>query len=59
MAHGMWSIYTSQHADWQENLDIPCDTGSTVDILAREYIAIDFNTLASEYPDTVGRYAFS
>ncbi|MCJ1389736.1 hypothetical protein MMC18_002593 [Xylographa bjoerkii] len=46
-------------ADWQENSDSPCDTGSTIDVLAKEYPTIDFKTLAPEYPAKNGRWEFS
>ncbi|KAF7558498.1 hypothetical protein G7046_g5663 [Stylonectria norvegica] len=38
-------------ADWQENSDKPCDTGSPIPALVDEFPTVDFSTLDPVYPD--------
>ncbi|KAI9791553.1 MAG: hypothetical protein M1835_000232 [Candelina submexicana] len=45
--------------EWQENSDKPCDTGTKLDVLAREFPQLDFSTVFAEYPSKSGRWAFS
>ncbi|KAL1841669.1 hypothetical protein VTK73DRAFT_3418 [Phialemonium thermophilum] len=51
------------HASWQENSDKPCDTGSPLDALAREFPQVDFSRVDPVYPDKTSpraaRYRYS
>ncbi|KAF1920246.1 hypothetical protein BDU57DRAFT_438399 [Ampelomyces quisqualis] len=38
-------------ANWQENADKPCDTGSAVEVLEKEFPNFDFSTVDPSYPD--------
>ncbi|OAL06936.1 phosphoglycerate mutase-like protein [Phaeosphaeriaceae sp. SRC1lsM3a] len=38
-------------ANWQENADKPCDTGSPIGIMAKEFPTFDFSGVDSSYPD--------
>ncbi|KAL1624932.1 hypothetical protein SLS54_003656 [Diplodia seriata] len=51
-------------AGWQENSDMPCDTGSPVSVLEKEFPSVDFNGVDPTYPEKVepvgtNPYAFS
>ncbi|KAB2571557.1 Histidine phosphatase superfamily clade-1 [Lasiodiplodia theobromae] len=50
-------------AGWQENSDKPCDTGSPVSVLQKEFPSVDFQTVDPIYPEKVepatNPYAFS
>ncbi|KAF1965736.1 phosphoglycerate mutase-like protein [Bimuria novae-zelandiae CBS 107.79] len=38
-------------AGWQENADKPCDTGSSISTMAKEFPDFDFSTVDPLYPD--------
>jgi broad specificity phosphatase PhoE len=38
-------------ANWQENADKPCDTGSTISVMEAEFPNYDFSTVDPSYPD--------
>ncbi|KAF2658240.1 phosphoglycerate mutase-like protein [Lophiostoma macrostomum CBS 122681] len=38
-------------AGWQENADKPCDTGSPIQVMAREFPQFDFSKVDPLYPD--------
>jgi len=38
-------------ANWQENSDIPCDTGSSLRICSQRFPELDFSTVDPIYPD--------
>ncbi|KAL5114774.1 hypothetical protein ACEQ8H_007336 [Pleosporales sp. CAS-2024a] len=51
-------------ANWQENSDQPCDTGSAIGIMEEEFPSYDFSTVDPRYPDKTtdlasNPYAFS
>ena len=46
-------------AEWQENSDKPCDTGSPSAQLAEEYPDVDFSQLDPAYPTKAGRYTYN
>ncbi|CAH0051509.1 unnamed protein product [Clonostachys solani] len=39
------------NADWQENSDKPCDTGSPISDVSAEFPSVDFGSLDPIYPD--------
>ncbi|KAK3947600.1 histidine phosphatase superfamily [Pseudoneurospora amorphoporcata] len=39
------------HAGWQENSDKPCDTGSTIEDLNKEFPEVDFSRVDEVWPD--------
>lgn len=39
------------HAGWQENSDKPCDTGSSVEELAKQFPEVDFSRVDQVWPD--------
>ncbi|KAK1775027.1 phosphoglycerate mutase-like protein [Copromyces sp. CBS 386.78] len=39
------------HAGWQENSDKPCDTGSTIEVLKKEFPEVDFSRVDEVWPD--------
>ena len=45
-------------AEWQENSNKPCDTGSNRDALANEFPNVDFSQLDQHWPVKEGLYAF-
>lgn len=45
--------------EWQENSDRPCDTGSSVTALAKEFDNVDFSTVDPTYPSKTGPFAYS
>lgn len=38
-------------ANWQENADKPCDTGSQIEVMEKEFPDYDFSTVDPSYPD--------
>ena len=42
-----------------ENSDNPCDTGTAIATISKEFPTFDFSTVAPEYPAREGRWAFS
>lgn len=46
-------------AEWQENSAKPCDTGSPVDDLKKQYPDIDFSGLDPVFPAKTGLYAYT
>lgn len=38
-------------AGWQENSDKPCDTGSSLDVIAKEFPQYDFSNVDRRFPD--------
>jgi broad specificity phosphatase PhoE len=38
-------------ANWQENADKPCDTGSPISVMQQEFPNYDFSTVDPSYPD--------
>jgi hypothetical protein len=46
-------------AEWQENSDMPCDTGTEISAMEREWPQFDWSTVDPEYPAKTGIYAFS
>lgn len=42
-----------------ENSDKPCDTGSSISVLAKEFPDIDFSDLDPLYPTKTARYAYT
>lgn len=55
LALGDWAaqrgIPIQAHAGWQENSAKPCDTGSPIAAVAKEFPKIDFNNVDPVYPD--------
>ena len=45
--------------EWQENSDMPCDTGTEISAMEREWPQFDWSTVDPEYPAKTGIYAFS
>jgi broad specificity phosphatase PhoE len=46
-------------AEWQENSDKPCDTGSPISDMAKEWPQFDWSVVDPTYPAKVGLYEFS
>ena len=46
-------------AEWQENSAKPCDTGSAIPVMAKEWPQFDWSTVDPEYPSKTGLYEFS
>ena len=46
-------------AEWQENSDKPCDTGTSVSAMEKEWSQFDWSTVDPEYPTKTGLYEFS
>ena len=46
-------------AEWQENSDKPCDTGSDIETISKEFPNVDWSTIDPEYPSKQGLYEFS
>lgn len=46
-------------AEWQENSDKPCDTGSSIAELSCEWPQYNWETIDPAYPSKSGLYAFS
>ncbi|KAJ4347655.1 hypothetical protein N0V95_005228 [Ascochyta clinopodiicola] len=38
-------------ANWQELIDKPCDTGSPIDVISKEFAHCDFSTVDLSFPD--------
>ncbi|KAH7069515.1 histidine phosphatase superfamily [Paraphoma chrysanthemicola] len=52
------------HAGWQENADKPCDTGSEISTMEKEFPQYDFSNVDKSYPDkttnlSTNPYAFT
>ena len=45
--------------EWQENSDSPCDTGTAITTIAREFPEFNFSAVFPEYPTKSGRWAFT
>jgi hypothetical protein len=45
--------------EWQENSDKPCDTGTAISIMEKEWPQFDWSTIDPEYPSKAGLYEFS
>lgn len=45
--------------EWQENSNMPCDTGTHVETLVREFPQFSYDTVFPEFPNKTGRWAFS
>ena len=46
-------------AEWQENSDKPCDTGSSIPKMEKEWPQFDWSTVNPEYPSKTGLYEYS
>jgi hypothetical protein len=46
-------------AEWQENSDKPCDTGTDISVMEKEWRQFDWSSVDPEYPTKTGLYAFS
>ncbi|PMD51838.1 phosphoglycerate mutase-like protein [Hyaloscypha bicolor E] len=46
-------------AEWQENSDKPCDTGTDISVMEKEWHQFDWLSVDPEYPTKTGLYAFS
>jgi hypothetical protein len=46
-------------AEWQENSDQPCDTGSEILAMKKEWPQFDWSTVDPKYPTKTGIYTFS
>jgi len=46
-------------AEWQENSDKPCDTGTPAAVMEKEWPQFDWSSLDPEYPTKTGLYAFT
>ncbi|RFU24433.1 Sedoheptulose-bisphosphatase/4-nitrophenylphosphatase, partial [Scytalidium lignicola] len=46
-------------AEWQENSDKPCDTGTDVETMKKEWPQFDWSTVDPVYPSKTGLYGFS
>lgn len=46
-------------AEWQENSDKPCDTGSDVETMRNEWPMLEWGNLDPVFPNKDGIYAFS
>jgi hypothetical protein len=46
-------------AEWQENSAMPCDTGSAIQIMAKEWPQFDWSAVDPSYPTKTGLYEFS
>ncbi|KIN04602.1 hypothetical protein OIDMADRAFT_176994 [Oidiodendron maius Zn] len=45
--------------EWQENSDKPCDTGTDIVTMAKEWPQFDWSTVDPKYPAKTGLYEFS
>jgi broad specificity phosphatase PhoE len=45
-------------AEFQENSDKPCDTGSEIEIMSKEWPMYDWSSVDAVYPAKTGLYAF-
>lgn len=46
-------------AEWQENSAKPCDTGTDISAMEKEWPQFDWSSVDPEYPAKTGLYAFS
>lgn len=46
-------------AEWQENSNQPCDTGTPMTIIVKDYPQFNFDKVPSEWPVKEGRWKFS
>jgi broad specificity phosphatase PhoE len=46
-------------AEWQENSAKPCDTGTAITEMEKEWPQFDWSTVDPEYPSKKGLYEFS
>lgn len=46
-------------AEWQENSAKPCDTGSSIEFMAKEWPQFDWSTVDPKYPTKTGLYEYS
>lgn len=44
-------VRVEPHAGWQENADKPCDTGSPISVMQKEFPQFPFSTVDPRYPD--------
>lgn len=56
-----WVLYEGRCVDLDrlENSDKPCDTGTKVSIISKDFPEFDFSTVSHDYPSKTGRWAFS
>ncbi|KAI9850449.1 MAG: hypothetical protein M1838_005661 [Thelocarpon superellum] len=47
------------HAEWQENSDKPCDTGTAVETIQPHFPTLSFATVDPAFPAKTGHYTFS
>jgi broad specificity phosphatase PhoE len=45
--------------EWQENSDKPCDTGTDIPTMAKEWPQFDWSVVDPQYPSKTGLYEFS
>ena len=46
-------------AEWQENSDKPCDTGTAIAVMEKEWPQFDWASVDPAYPSKAGLYEFS
>jgi broad specificity phosphatase PhoE len=46
-------------AEWQENSDSPCDTGTSISVMKKEWPQYDWSTVDPVFPAKKGLYAYS
>jgi len=46
-------------ADWQENSAKPCDVGTAISVMEKEWPQFDWSTVDPKYPAKTGLYEFS
>ena len=46
-------------AEWQENSNKPCDTGSEIDVMSKEWHQFDWSEIDPVFPSKTGLYEFS
>jgi broad specificity phosphatase PhoE len=46
-------------AEWQENSAKPCDTGTSIDAMEKEWPQFDWSSVDPEYPTKTGIYEYS
>lgn len=52
-------VQVQPRGEWQENSNAPCDTGTPVTQLAKDFPSIQFDTVFPEYPSKTGRWAYT
>jgi broad specificity phosphatase PhoE len=45
--------------EWQETSNSPCDTGTDIRVIEKEYPSFNFDTVFPEWPSKTGRWAFT